>query len=138
MELAVSVTILLIIVAGLIDLGRVIFYYLSLRDAAQEAMIYGSIYPTFCDQIRGMVMSNVNDTSLQVDVLYDGNNTFNGYACSPQLSQHNCEGKQIYVIVTQPNFPLSMPMIGGIIGTQNIRLEARIKGTVLSPVCPSP
>ena len=36
-ELAVSVVVLLILLAGVVDLGRLAFYYITLRDAAQEA-----------------------------------------------------------------------------------------------------
>jgi Flp pilus assembly protein TadG len=52
MELAVSITVLFIIVAGVVDIGRMLFHYITMRDAAQEAAAYGSIYPTHCDQIR--------------------------------------------------------------------------------------
>lgn len=135
-ELAISVMVLLILVAGLVDLSHAIFSYLSMRDAAQEAMVYGSIYPQFCDQMVDMVRSNVGDNSIEVDVLFDAQPGIDGYPCRGASLAHKCAGKQIEVVVTQPHFPITMPLIGGFLGTQELRLEARIKGTVLSPVCP--
>ena len=51
-ELALVLLILIILVSGIVDLGRVLFYYVTLRDAAQEGVVYGSIYPHECDTIE--------------------------------------------------------------------------------------
>jgi len=47
-ELAVIVVIMIIILAGVVDLGGVIFQYLAMRDAAQEGASYAtaSHFPT--------------------------------------------------------------------------------------------
>ena len=44
-ELALSLTLLLLLLGGAIDLGRMFFTYIALRDAAQEGAIYGSYCP---------------------------------------------------------------------------------------------
>ena len=45
-ELALIITLLLWLLAGLLDFGRMIFTYLAMRDAAQEGAVYGAIEPT--------------------------------------------------------------------------------------------
>jgi len=44
-EFAFVATILLVLLVGLLDLGRALFTYMAMRDAAQEGATYGSIYP---------------------------------------------------------------------------------------------
>lgn len=130
MELAVGIVVLLIMVAGLIDLGRGLFYFLGMRDAAEEGMVYGAVYPTFCSQIVNMVKANANDTSLDVTVLVDN------VPCVGAGASHACSEKEIQVVVSQPNFPITMPFIGAFIGTQSLSLETKVKGTILRPECP--
>lgn len=129
-ELAIGITVLLILVAGLIDLGRAVFYYLSMRDAAQEGMVYGSMYPTFCTQIQEIVQAGANDPSLNVTVLMDN------LPCKTAGASHRCGGKEVRVLVVQQHFPITMPLLGTFIGTQELELRAEISGTVLRPACP--
>jgi Flp pilus assembly protein TadG len=132
LELAVSVMVLLILVAGMIDLGRAIFYYLSMRDAAEEGMVYAVVYPTFCNQIVQAVRNNMDDSGVQVDVRY-GNSP--GVACASASASQACADQQVTITVTQPDFPITMPLIGGVIGAQSLSLKAEIKGTVVRPEC---
>ena len=44
-ELALTITFLMILLAGTIDLGRAFFTWQALRDAAQEGASYGSFKP---------------------------------------------------------------------------------------------
>ena len=44
-ELALSFVVLLLLLMGVVDLGRAYFAFMSMRDAAQEGAAYGSIYP---------------------------------------------------------------------------------------------
>ena len=54
-EFAVSITFIILILSGIVDLGRAYFTYISLRDAAQEGAIYGSINPLDCNKISRTV-----------------------------------------------------------------------------------
>src|SRR3990172_9693837 len=45
-EAAIFITLLMVVMAGLIDLGRMYYTYLSLKDAAAEGAAYGSMEPT--------------------------------------------------------------------------------------------
>jgi hypothetical protein len=132
MELAVSITVLFIILAGIVDLGRMLFHYIAMRDAAQEAASYGSINPTHCDQIHERANVAMNSTpSISVITMIDGAH------CSDVVNDkmRACYGREIKVILRDPNFPITMPFIGTFIGSQTISLEAEITGTILRPPC---
>lgn len=126
-EMAISMVILLVLVAGVFDVGRAIFTYLSMRDAAQEGAAYASIEPTNCAEIINRASANLEDfTSIQV--------MLNGTPCASADSMDACAGHEARVTI-QLNFPMTMPFIGAIIGTQNINLRATATDTVLRPYC---
>jgi hypothetical protein len=127
-ELALSITILMVLLAGTIDLGRAFFTWLALRDAAQEGASYGSIYPSRLDLIRERVWDNldhvINNPRTEVDINI-------GYV------DHPCLGNTILVNVDYPDFPLAMPFLGMILGSQTIPIHATVNDAILKPmVCP--
>lgn len=130
-ELAVSLVILLILISGIVDLGRITFYYIAMRDSAQEGASYGSIFPRDCDEIIKRVTTGAVDTSrVQVTVEINGN------TCSKQCSFIVNTGDIIKVTVKDPNFPITMPLLGAFIGGQSISLETTIQDKVIRiPVC---
>jgi hypothetical protein len=132
MELAVGVMILFIFLAGIVDIGRAIFHFIAMRDAAQEAAVYGAVYPSHCDQIRDRAYSALDKSpAIQITTMVDGMD------CSEAVKINNkvCYGKEIRVTIRDPEFPLSMPFIGAFLGKQTIPLEAFVTGTVLRPPC---
>lgn len=136
-ELAVSLVIMLILLAGVVDFGRAFFSYLSLRDAAQEGAVYGSICPTNLTKI----LARVRGASTQPVDLTD--TTHVQIACSFIIggSEVACSGTPmpgngIKVAVTYNNFPLTMPFLGSILGTQTITLRAEVTDTILRTTCP--
>ena len=44
-ELAISLTFILILLAGVVYFGIGLFYYIAMRDAVQEGALYGSMNP---------------------------------------------------------------------------------------------
>jgi hypothetical protein len=132
MELAVSIMILFIFLAGVIDIGRAIFHFIAMRDAAQEAAVYGAVYPSHCDQIRDRAYSALdNSPAIQIKTMIDG------MECHEAIKVNNkvCYGKEIRVTIRDPEFPVSMPLIGVFLGKQTIPLEAFVTGTILRPPC---
>jgi len=130
-ELALSLMFLLILLTGISDVGRMVFYYLSMRDAVQEGAAYASIYPKHCTQIVERVWSAMGDNSVQVFVTVDGTTTC---AAASETTQA-CSGHTIQIQAIQPHFNLATPIIGTFIGGQSIRLQAQITGTILRPPC---
>jgi Flp pilus assembly protein TadG len=117
-ELALILPVLLIIVAGTVDLSRFYLTYTSLRDAAQEGANYGSLDPTRSTEIIARVRGFSNDTStVGVDITF----------ASPCAI-----GAAINVKASQ-DFEVSTPMVGAFIG-QTIPVSANVTNAILS--CP--
>ena len=127
-ELAITLTVMLMLLAGAVEFGIALFQFVQLRDAAQEGALYGSIHPGDDTNITARVKSasqspiDLYDPDVTISITYpDG---------SP-----NCEGKGIRVEVSYPH-KISMPFIGPIIGSNTIPLTANVTDTILAPVCP--
>lgn len=155
-EMAFSMTFLIMLVAGVVDLGRAFFTYIALRDAAQEGAAYASIAriyqisPMMCTEIEARAHSTSNTqivdlTQALVDISYfdffDINlaTPYNCTSLDPANNSsdntHACFGSTVLVSVTYPNFPLATPFLGSILGTQTIPIRATIEDTVLTPPC---
>jgi Flp pilus assembly protein TadG len=124
-EFSISLTFIIILLAGVVDFGRGFFTLVELRDAAQEGALYGSIYPTDADAIRNRAMAASNtpinlesDPAIQIQVDTDT----------------ACEGGIVSVTVSY-TYPISMPLLGAIIGAQSIPLRATAKDVILIPAC---
>jgi len=64
-ELGISMVFLLVLAAGVMDLGRVIFTYIALRDAVQEGAAFAAIEPDNC----GLAIKRIREhTSGAVDL----------------------------------------------------------------------
>lgn len=128
-ELAISLTVIMLLLAGAVDFSMAYFSFSAMQDAAQEGALYGSVNPHDEVGIETRVRSassnpvNLADPSLvQVTVTVP-----EGPAA--------CEGDDVKVTVVY-EYPISMPFIGGIIGSQKITLTASVTDTILQPVCP--
>jgi len=124
--LAISLTVILVLLAGAVDFSIAYFSFAAMQDAAQEGALYGSINP---DDESGIITRvrrassnpvDLSDVGL-VDVLVD----------APEGA---CEGDEISVNVVY-DYPISMPFIGTIIGSQKITLNASVTDTILQPTC---
>jgi Flp pilus assembly protein TadG len=126
-ELAISLTIILILLAGAVDFSIAYFSFSAMQDAAQEGALYGSINPTDEAGIITRVRSaSTTPVDLSDESLVKVKVTLPGDAC---------EGNEIRVNVIY-DYPISMPFIGSIIGSQQITLNAGVTDTILQPVCP--
>ncbi len=128
-EFAFSIVVLLLLVAGAVDLGRALYTYMGLRDAAQEGALYGSTNPTQQNEIVSRVRNSSNllqgisaDAAANTDVQV----TVYGAACT---------NNAIKVRVSYDNFPITMPFLGTLIGSQSIPISAEVTDTILSPSC---
>lgn len=130
-ELALTLVIVLTLLAGLVDLGRMFFIYMALRDAAQEGAVFGSLDPTNTAGIEQRVRAtaqhpvDLSDTgSVQVSVSYSGD------ACA---SPNGLNG--VTVTVTYNNFVLTTPFLGAVLGQQTFSISASATDTILRPPC---
>jgi hypothetical protein len=138
-ELAITITVLMILLAGTIDFGRAFFTWMAMRDAAQEGASYASINPTsanvtclsasseqICKRIWDNLRQVINDPGASVSAVI-------------QSSGPQCLGVNpgtITVVIDYDNFNLTMPFIGTILGSQTIPIHATINDTIIAPKCP--
>jgi hypothetical protein len=136
---------MLLLLSGVVDFGRLAFYYLAMRDAAQEGASYGSIFPNNCQEIISRAKAGLV-TNSQVDVFfYDSSGT--PYLCEKTCPTNTsgCEhilipGDTIEVTITDEHFELIMPFTS-IFGDENneITIKTVIKDNVLRiPKKPTP
>jgi hypothetical protein len=118
-EFAFTLVILIIILMGVIDLGRAIFTYLALRDAAQEGASYASYNPF--------------DTTGILNRVCGSSNTVTDLCAGPDLDiQVNAappNGVRVRVLLN--NFTLVTPFLGAVVGTQTISISASVTDTIL-------
>jgi Flp pilus assembly pilin Flp len=133
-EFAVIATLLIVMLVGVVDIGRIFLTYMTMRDAAQEGAVYGAINPAYCHQVEERVLSMVsNPADVQVEVLIDGGDCF-----SANPDTQACIGNEIMVNVVDPAFPMVMPLVSTFLGKNEIRLQASVAGTILRPGCSTP
>jgi hypothetical protein len=125
-EMGVSFTVILILMAGLVDAGTLFFSYMTLRDAAEEGVNYGMYNPRDLSGIEARVRNassrplDLTDTNLvNVTILEDPN---------------PCLGKSIAVTVTY-HYEIASPFLGAMIGSQNIPITAAANGPIISETC---
>jgi Flp pilus assembly protein TadG len=140
-ELAITLPILVLLLLGTLDFGMAIFSYSMLRDAAQEGAFYGSFNPSNVAEIEnrarnispraedGIFSSPVqlrNTDLIKVSVRALGNycqGAENGVANSIQVN-------------VSYKYPLLMPFIGRLIGSNTIPLTGTATNVILQPQCP--
>ena len=128
-EFALTITILMILLAGVIDLGRAFFTYMAMRDAAQEGAAYASVNPFDDTGTKIRVWDNLDQVVPDPDhpeSYIDIRISYNG---------PRCLGHEIVVDVNYEQFPLAMPFLGWILNSQTIPIHATIKDTILRPTC---
>ena len=138
-EFAISLTVILILLAGTVDFGIGLFHYIAMRDAAQEGALYGSINPppnagnwhcpnsqiaNICGRILnasggGGMIKRIYDSGMKINIAVPGS---------------ACEGNDITVTLLY-DYPISMPFIGAAIGSDTIQLRATATDTILTPSC---
>jgi len=140
-ELAISLPVILLILLGTVDFGMAIFSYAILRDAAQEGALYGSfnpdnkaeienrarnISPQGEDEIFSSPVELTDSELVQVEVKAIG--------ASCQGSTDG-ESNSLQVRVRY-QYPILMPFIGTIIGSDTITLTGSATNVILQPSCP--
>ena len=137
-EFAFSAVFLLILLTGLVDVSRALFTYMAMRDAAQEGALFGSTDPENLTQIRARVKNSsdlvrglsVPDGDITVTYKSPYGQTFTTSDRDP------CMGDNLIVRMTLPNFQLTMPFLGTLVGSQTVPITVTVTDTVLRPRCP--
>ena len=140
-ELAITLPILILLLLGTVDFGMAIFSYAIIRDAAQEGALYGSFNPDNKAEIENraryispqgedLIFSSPVDLTdrelVQVEVKAIGD------SC-----QGSTGGKANSLRVrVRFYYPILMPFIGSIIGSDTIALTGSATNVIIQPPCP--
>lgn len=137
-EFALSLVLLLTLLAGVVDLGRMFFAYIIIRDAAQEGAVYGSIAPkdnltVLQNEVESRVRAAFTDPADSSNVPID----ITKLNVQTEILGATCAtpGSGIRVKV-EYSVPLTMPFLGTIIGSQVMNMSATAENAILSPICP--
>jgi hypothetical protein len=128
-EMASGLTVLLVLLAGLVDLGRAFFARVALLDAAEEGALYASYEPTDVYGIEGRIRDQSDGpvdfsdpSSVQISVEYPDK----GKACAGYTLR----------VVLDHEVTIITPFLGAILGTQTFPLSVSSESLILSPECP--
>jgi hypothetical protein len=138
-ELAISLTILIFLLAGAVEFGMAFFQFVQLRDAAQEGALYGSIHPSEVANIVGRIRGssdspiNLDDvTTVAITISIDGIPSTDA-----NYQTVDCEGHGLEVLVSYDH-QIFMPFIPALLGgNSTIPLNASVTDTILSPITPT-
>lgn len=133
-EFGISLVILLIMVAGIVDLGRAFFTLVTLHDAVQEGVTYGQICPADETGIEARLQESASDpvdlgdistNDIQVCISTPGSE---GCGASAEI------GNEITVSASlQHN--ISTPFLGTFIGSQSFELRTSARDKILRTDC---
>lgn len=137
-ELSISLMLMLILLAGVIDLGRMFFIYVELMEAAQEGAAYGSIARDYEEQVSSVIIRVEERTRMSanrpIDLEGDPNVEIEVNLLDLNGSGEWCEENRVQVGVRYTT-PITTPFLGAILGKQTIEIPAVIEDTILRPPC---
>lgn len=131
MEMAIVLIILLLLLAGIVDLGRLFFTWIALRDAAQEGAVYASFCPPFNGPDAEKVKTHVKKSSNGTIDLNNSNVQVIADYTIPAVP-----GTTVRVEVSMTNFRFIMPFISIFTGT-SMTIRAEAKDVALQESCPN-
>jgi Flp pilus assembly protein TadG len=132
-ELALTITILLTLLAGAFDIGNAFLDFVAMRDAAQEGATYASIFPTDTSGIINSVqLSSTQPINFSTFVEDCDENSSNGICI--EFASNQCSGNQVTITVRYL-YRLIVPFVGGFLGTQDIPLRASVTNEIMTTAC---
>jgi Flp pilus assembly protein TadG len=140
-ELAITLPILILLLLGTVDFGMAIFSYSMLRDAAQEGAFYGSFNPANVAEIENRarnISPRAEDEIFSSPVQLRDKDLIK---VSVRALGDYCQGAEDGVansiqVKVSYKYPLLMPFIGRLIGSNTIPLTGTATNVILQPQCP--
>ncbi len=150
-ELAISLTIMLLLLSGAVTFGMAYFSYVAMRDAAQEGALFASTDPCVDSNASGAcnagddvnlagIRARVRGASTAPIDFRVGGPVPDGYITAATIGSP-CEDSTGGIpnavrVTVEYDYPVFMPFLGAIIGGQQIHLTATVTDTILEPRCP--
>jgi Flp pilus assembly protein TadG len=117
-EFALVIPLFVLLIFGLIDLGRAVYINNSLAEAARDGARYGSVQArAFDDASRDAVADWVE---ARLSAVPDPNITV---TCTPASPAFGCTVNDVLVVTVQSDIEMITPIIGQIVGP--LSLEGR-------------
>ena len=130
LELAFAMIFLLVLLAGIVDLGRMLFTYLALRDAAETGAVFASFCPPTGQEGYQKVNAHIRASSqFPVDLTSPDIEIYSTFVVGTT-------GTVITIRVKQTHFKFIMPLIGAILGSNEIEFEGEASTYSLQDKCP--
>lgn len=126
-EMALTATLMLFLMLATIDFGYGFLYWITIRDAAQEGAMFGSLHPSpACDNtLRAWVKDSATSAVIRTSTLQDGNITITRTGTNP--------GNSITVTVVH-NYHILTPLVSTFTGTTSIPVKASVTNTILQNI----
>lgn len=140
MEVAVSLPIILLLLAGTLDFGMAIFSFIILRDAAQEGALYASFNPKNQIEIENRARNISPQTAENRSYSPVDLNNVQQVKVSVKIIGDDCQGftddvaNSVEVGVSF-DYPMFIPFAGLVIGSDTIPLNATATNVILQPPC---
>lgn len=147
-EFALSLVLLITLLAGLLDLGRAYFVFTQLEDAAGEGALYLAINPRCRTIANGAACADPNNAAYRIrnsggglvdwsdpsratiNILYqDTTDPAEGYGGADIYPSYEMRDTVIVTITYQ--FPLLMPFIPNIAGSPSLPLTVRATQSII-------
>ena len=145
-EFSVMAIVLLMLVQGVLDLGRAYFTFLALKDAAADGAYFGAAYPRCIDGAGGDARDNslggcVNPNNIDYRVrksapsggLVDWTNAT---VTTTYADPTNYAPGSLVTVTVRSQYRLLTPLIGAIAGTQDLPLYAQSVSVIVSNAVP--
>jgi hypothetical protein len=139
LEMAISLVVVLMLLAGVVDFGFAFFSWVAIRDASQEGAIFGAVAPVgagganpnpaIFTRVRGVSTSPVNLADTTRVRIFVGP-TVN--EASPASSPLGCPGTPVTVLIEYDYISIT-PGLSGFIGNDGvITVRASTTNTILT------
>ncbi len=124
LEFALSLTVLLLLVGGVVDVARIYFSYQIVSDAAREGVTFAAMAAGNNTAITQRAIDSTTTLPLTAD---DVSITYSGNACA--------NGSNRVTVTVSYDVPLRMPMTMSVLG-DTVRVTASEEAVILAPECP--
>ncbi len=137
-ELAISLMVILMVLAGAVDFGRAFFAIIALRDAAQEGVLYASVNPDdeagIEARVQTMSSSPIDMASIpptDIDVSWSDP----AHKCAGFYDNGGVQESYAVSVSVEYDFDFTMPMIQEIFPGGILRFVIEDTHTILAPEC---
>jgi Flp pilus assembly protein TadG len=147
-EFGISLIVLLMLLTGAVETSLALFQYVTLRDAAQEGALFGSIAMANTSMDVGAAVRGIEWRAIQtaddvvtippekVRVFINGTEIFDTDTSIGEYCEGKTDGKPNTVTVTTTfDHPITFPFVEAMIGRGTVVLTASATNTILQPAC---